>query len=465
MRLFGFEITRTSKTKAVGQLARVDESRGGWWPVIREPYTMAWQAGQETSADTVLAYGALYACVTLIATDIAKCRLMLVAQDDQGIWSETYSASFSPVLRRPNHYQNRIQFYTWWLMSKLLHGNTYVLKQRDGRGIVTALYVLNPEYVAPLVAPDGSVFYELRRDLSALALAGYQDGFPAVPAREIIHDTYNPLFHPLIGVTPIYACGLAAYQGLKIQNNSAKFFAQGSQPGGVLTAPGTIAQATADRLKAYWETNFSGDNVGKVAVLGDGLKYEAMTVKAVDAQLIDQLKWTGENVCTAYHVPPYMVGVGPAPTYNNIEALNQQYYSQCLQILFESIELLLDEGLELPIEKRYGTEFDLDDLLRMDSATKMATAKEGVAGGILTPNEARARFDRRPMPGGDTPYLQQQYYSLAALNARDQREAAPATPAPAIPSARPNDDGGDEEREEHAIAEWRSKAAALGLVA
>jgi phage portal protein BeeE len=31
-----------------------------------------------------------------------------------------------------------------------------------------------------------------------------------VPASEIIHDTYITPFHPLIGLSPIYACGLSA---------------------------------------------------------------------------------------------------------------------------------------------------------------------------------------------------------------------------------------------------------------
>ena len=81
-----------------------------------------------------------------------------------------------------------------------------------------------------------------------------------------------------------------------------------------------------------------------------------------------------------------MVGVGAAPTYNNIEALNQEYYSQCLQAHIESIELLLDEGLELP--KPYGTEFDLDRLLRMDSKTKAEAARQAIQSGVL-PNEIR----------------------------------------------------------------------------
>lgn len=456
MNFLGFTITRA---KSTGQLARVDSARGGWWPIIRESTTGSWQAGTETTAETYLTYSALYSCVTLIAADISKMRLRLMEQDNDGVWSEVNRESpYWSLLRRPNHFQNRIQFVSWWIVSKLTNGNAYALKQRDGRGIPIKAYLLDPNAVSPLIAPDGSVFYEIRTS-DSMKLAGYRDQSITVPAREIFHDVMVPLWHPLVGVTPIYACGTAATQGLKIQANSTKFFANGSQPGGVLTAPGTISQEAADRAKTFWETEFSGDNVGKVAVLGDGLHYEAMTVKAVDAQLIEQLRWTGETVCSAYHVPAYMVGVGQLPNYNNIEAQNQQYYSQCLQALIESFELVLDEGLELPAG--YGTEFDLDDLLRMDSATKMKTATEGVGGGILTPNEARAAFSRKPLPGGNTVYLQQQYYSLDALNKRDTAEPAPPTPEP-VPSSTPT---AEDETEERQIAEWRTKAAALGLAA
>src|SRR5262249_11182337 len=140
---------------------------------------------------------------------------------------------------------------------------------------------------------------------------------------------------------------------------------------------------------------------------------------AVDAQLIDQLKWSAEQVCTAFHVPPYMIGVGAMPAYNNIEALVQQYFGQCLQILIESIEACLDEGLGLP--NNYETEFDLDDLLRMDTATKIRAFADGIKGGILAPNEARLKFDLKPLDGGDDVYLQQQNYSLAALAKRDAK--------------------------------------------
>jgi HK97 family phage portal protein len=261
----------------------VDRERG-WFPLIREPFTGAWQRNREINNNTVMAYNAVYSCVTLIASDISKMCLRLVEQNKTtGIWEEADAPAFSPVLRKPNRYQTRIKFIENWVVSKLTRGNTVALKQRDNRGVVVAMYILDWGRVKPLVAPDGAVYYELSRD--DLAGVGEQ---VVVPASEIIHDTMCPLFHPLCGVSPLIACGLAAMQGLSIQANATRFFENGAMPGGVLSAPGTIDDITAGRLKEHWEQNYTGSNAGRVAVLGDGLKYEKMAMTAVESQMIEQ---------------------------------------------------------------------------------------------------------------------------------------------------------------------------------
>jgi phage portal protein BeeE len=174
-------------------------------------------------------------------------------------------------------------------------------------------------------------------------------------------------------------------------------------------------------------------------VVGDGLKYEAIGVSAHDSQLIEQLKWTAEVVCSTFHVPPYKIGVGQMPPYTNVQALNVEYYGQCLQSLIESAELCLDEGLGIgegtkKDGKVYGTEFDVEGLLRMDSAAQMEVLDKGK--NILTPDEARRRLSLPPTKGGDVVYRQQQDYSLAALAKRDAQEDPFGTtkpePAPAV---------------------------------
>ena len=446
---------------ALSPLSPVD-NRGGWSPWIREPFSGAWQQGVEWTTDTVLAHHAVYTCVTLIASDIGKLRPKLVQQDADGIWTEVQSPAFSPVLRRPNRYQNHIQFKEWWITSKLVRGNTYALKERDNRGVVKALYILDPSRVKVLVAPTGDVFYQLNAD----NMSGLEEAI-TVPSSEIIHDRMNCLFHPLVGISPIYASGMAATIGLRIEKNSAHFFGSGSNPSGTLSAPDTIPTEVAKRLSETWNREFSGENSGKVAVLGNNLKFEPLRMTAVDSQMIEHLGWTAETVASTFHVPKFKIGVGQMPTYQNGEILNLTYYTDCLQSHIEQFEACLDEGLGLETKtegRQLGVELDLDGLLRMDTATQIKTLTDGIKGALFTPDEARGKIDLRPIPGGHTVYMQQQNYSLAALDARDRENPAPGTTtghvAPEPPPAEEPDVTEDEARAffERRLDRWRTAA-------
>lgn len=410
-------------------------SRGVWntlFSFIHEPFAGAWQRNLEIRQDTVLSYYAVFACISLIASDIAKMPPRLIRRDSKGVMQEVKAGDIPALYKRPNAFQNRIQFFEHWLNSKLCHGNTVALKIRNNAGKIIELRLLDWNKVTPLVADDGSVFYQINPD----NMAGIESSV-TVPAREVIHDRFNCLFHPLIGLSPIYAAGLAAMQGHHIQENSAFFFRNGGKPSGVIEVPGSLTEENAKTIKENWDSGYSGKNAGKTAILSNGAKYNPTTVSAADAQTVEQLSMTAQIICSVFHVPAYKVGVGELPTHDNIEAQDQQYYSQCLQSLIESIELLLDEAFDL--EGETGTEFDVNALLRMDSERRIKSLGEGVKNTILTPNEARRSENLPPLPGGDALYLQQQNYSLEALARRDASDdpfAKTASSPPATDDAK-----------------------------
>jgi HK97 family phage portal protein len=401
-----------------------------WTRWVQEPYAGAWQ--QNVTVDpqaSLLAFSAVFSCITGIAADVGKLRIKL-DEDVDGIWNEiTANSPWLVVLRTPNHYQNRIKFLEQWILSKLIYGNTYILKKRvDRRGIVTALYPLDPNLVTPLIADNGDVYYELRPD----TLSGLPEKV-TVPASEIIHDRGVCLFHPLVGVSPIYACGVSATMGNKIQGNSTNLFGNASRPGGVLTAPGKISDETAARLKTAFEANFSGTNVGRLAVLGDGLKFEPMILTAEASQTIEQLRWTVEDVGRCFHYPAWKMGGALPPYSSGPESLTLMYYTDCLQPHVEQVELCLDEGLELPSGQH--VELDLENLLRMDTNALYDANGKAVGAGWMSPNEARYRANLAKVTGGESPLIQQQNYSLEALAKRDAKAdpfaGTPAgTPAP-----------------------------------
>lgn len=375
-------------------------------------YHANFQTDEPLKREEITTFPAVYACVALISKDIGKLGIQL-KQKQNGVFVDTEIPSRFRVLKKPNNFQTWQQFQEYWTSSLLLRGNAYILKVRDVFGEVCRMVVLNADLVKPLIDDHGNVFYQLTNDQLA------QTESEIVPASEIIHDRINAFYHPLVGLTPITACGVAAGMGLEIQKGARTFFGNGSRPGGVLVAPGPITVEKAKAVSEQWNSGYSGSNIGKTAILGDGMQYTPLSMTATDAQMIQHLDMTARMICSAFNVPPFKIHLVDA-TKNPAES-NEIYYSDCLQSHIEARENLLDEGLDL---KKFGVEafFDLDALIRMNPTAQMATLKDGVGSGLLSPNEARQKLGYLPVVGGESPVMQQQNYSLSALAKRDARD-------------------------------------------
>ena len=157
MKILGLNISRSQKS-----LTAVPQKSG--WRRILEPFTGAWQKNIEEKRGDLLTYPTLYACISRISLDMGKLPFSLRRRDGSGIWNEIQHADYSPVLGKPNNYQTAGQFREYWSLCKNIQGNTYVLKGRNARGSVVALYILDSERTMPMVSDSGAVFYQLYID-------------------------------------------------------------------------------------------------------------------------------------------------------------------------------------------------------------------------------------------------------------------------------------------------------------
>jgi HK97 family phage portal protein len=444
MRIFGFNITREKAAKPV-----TDWRRG--WRVIHEPYTGAWQKNDELKRGDLTCYPALYACLNRITQDIGKLPFLLKRKGANGIWEVAENPAWSPVLRKPNGYQTAQQFREAWILSKLLDGNTFVLKQRDNRGVVTSLYVLDPSRVDPLVSEAGRVFYRLNYGTANNLLPESYGGEQiTVPASEIIHDRINPFHHQLLGVPPLCAAALAAGKNFKILRNSSAFFGNNASPGGLITAPAGLTEEEADAIQAAFNERYSGENSGKIAVIGADLKFTPFAFKAADSQLVEQLRYSDEQICQPFGIPPFKIGIGSIPAGMTVDQINLLYHEDALSGHIEAMENLLDEALSLPQD--WGIWLDTDPLFRMDVGKQAEVETKLVEGMIKTPNEARFRFGLEPTGGGDTLWGQKQDFPLQVLadNHPDMQTAAQHAVQAAPPSGR-DDDSDNQEQIERGI--------------
>ena len=409
-------VLTTARSRLAALLSPVSSGTGAWFPVVQEPYTGAWQNNDPLTTENALCNPSVFGTIARISEDIGKIAPpLLLERDSNGFWIETTNSAYTPVLRRPNSYQTAQQFTAVWIQSKLIHGNTDVLKDRDERGVVNALHVLDPLKVKVLVAPDGSVYYELQTN----DLAGLPNTTEpiVVPAREIIHDRYNCLYHPLMGVSPLSALAGAINQAQAIQSTSTTFFAKGGRPSGILIAPTKLDPASAKRLKED-AANFK---TGEILIAESGMKYDAISTSAADAQLIAQLGWTEEQVCKVFGMPVSILNSSKQPPYANAEASQLQYKSQCLEPLLVGMAQCLGDGLDLPLY--LALEFDDTLLIWLDTTTRVNAAKTAISAGMSV-NEVRDTYHGLgPVKGGELPVLQQQYIPIDA--AAEQARPAP----------------------------------------
>lgn len=416
---------------------------GGAGAAPRETYPGQWQSSSREGTPqrkSPLAHSAVYTCINVIASDISKLPLRVMRpREKAGTGREPHTNHpLTRLFLKPNSYQTSLQFLQHYLGSKLWTGNVYVVLFRDARGVVESMHALDPTTVTPSITEDGSVWYHVKANpLNRLKEDVY------IPARDILHDRAITLFHPLIGVSPLYAAAVSASIGNSISANSENFFQNMSRASGTLTAPGEIPSGTADRLKKEWDGNYSGLGFGKVAVLGSGLEWKPLTINASDSQLIEQLRFTVEDIGRVYRVPGFMLGETKL-TYRNSEQLARMYYQGCLSYHIEAAEQCFNQKFE--VSNGVEIEFDLSPLFRLETDLRFDTHSKALNSGIKSINEVRADEDLPPVAGGEEPRLQMQYVPLSSINAAAAAAQSGPPGAPA-PQPDPEDDGEDEDDE------------------
>ena len=415
---------------AVRRIAYRLRQSGGAGALV--PYTVNWptnwfQLGFTFPHGSAMTFPAVFAAVDRLSSDVAKIPLRQWRKRGNGRGRDEITSSAAlRVLNEPNGYQVGFDVIKSLVTSQLYRGNGYIWGPRNGRDEVMSMHVLSPDGCQPYKA-GGEVFYRT----AASPLAEIEvDQF--LPARDILHHRMTTLSDPLVGVSPLVAAAATVLGASAIQNHSAQFFRNMARPGGYLTTAGKLDPQKAMEIGKRWSDNYGAAvNAGKTAVLEQGLEYKPLTMTAVDAQLIEQMRWSVEDIARVFQIPSFMIGDATKGVYKSAEMLNAIYLSSALDAHFHAIESRLNLFFELTGTNEY-LQFDRDALFRTDLDARVGSYAKGVAGGILTPDEARAAaFNINPVEGGDQVYMQQQMVPISMLSEMHQQKLAPpAAPPP-----------------------------------
>lgn len=193
---------------------------------------------------------------------------------------------------------------------------------------------------------------------------------------------------------------------------SDRFFERGMSASGFVTMPDGVwlKKEQRDSLQESLDTFRGARNAGGVFTLEGGAKYQALTLKPEDAQMLETRSFNVEEICRWYGVPPVLIGHGDK-TSNWGTGLEQQdltFLKYSLRQWIKRAEGSAKRSLFTPGEKKtLSIEFNLEGLLRADSKTRAEFYDTMTRAGIYTRDYCRQLENLPPMGGNAAELLVQ----------------------------------------------------------
>ena len=363
----------------------------------------------------------VYACVMANARAAATCwpTHRRESTPDSGRFDRVTTSPAARIFRDANPYESWAVFLLNMVATMGFDGQAFALVVRDSRNAITALHRMPRMSCSPMVSPeDGSVYYRVGGNpfLPDLDTVDY-----IVPARDVWHLRQHCPRHPLLGESPTNAAALALGVNVALSRSQAVFFARMSRPSGVLVSDQQLNKEQITRLRENWNAQSALLAQGGVPILGNGVKWQAMSLNSEDAEVIAAARYSGEDIARVHGIPLPVVGELTHSTLTNVEQLVSLWLSTGLTSLLELLERDLNRLFGFDGIAEYA-DLDTRALLRTDFAGRVAALVKGIQGALYTPNEARAFENLPPVDEGDEVYAQAQMQPLGTPLA----SAAPA---------------------------------------
>jgi len=351
-------------------------------------------AGLGVSPQKVLGIAVVYACVNVISKSFATLPVKLFQAGADGTKKVAVKHPLHLLLsQRPNPEMTSVDFRRVMQAHLSLHNAAYAEILPNGKGEPGELWPVHPANIYPSRDKDGNLIYKFR---------GQLDGRKPAAASEII---------PLRGLSFDGICGFDPVSGLKdvfglamaLDINAAKFFANDSRPGSILSTEQTISDGAHKRLKESMEDRKGVENAHRFMILEEGLQILTGRQANRESQMDESRARQALEVCRIYNVPPHKVQILDKATFSNIEEQQIDWVADCMLPLVVTWEAALNMWLLSERDRATGHFFkmDLRGLMRGKMAERGEFYQKAVGGPWMSKNEARALEDMDPVDGGD----------------------------------------------------------------
>lgn len=372
-------------------------------------------SGEVVNYDRAMQLDAVWACVNLIANAVKT--LPCNVYDGSGVNVNDESPLYELLHDMPNLDDTATDFWGMCAVCLCLDGNFFAEKKMSGTRLV-GLMPLHPLAVDVKRDDRNNRYYEVTERVSA---NGKKGGKRRINEDRMLHVRGIVLPGCDRGLSPIEFARNTVGNALAGEKSSGRVYKKGLISTVFLASDQILKPEQRKQIGETLGAFTGADNAGGIAVLEAGLTPHAISINPKDAQLLEARQYSVEQICRIFGVPPVMIGHaanGTTTWGSGIEQLILQFTKTCLTPMLRQIEsAIFRDLLDAKTRKTTVVKFNMEGLLRGDSAARAEFLSKMVTNGIYTPDEARAYENKAPVDGGGQAIVNGTMTPLATLGA------------------------------------------------
>jgi HK97 family phage portal protein len=358
------------------------------------------RTGISITADAALSYSAFWAAVRILAESLAVLPVSVVRREGENRVTATDHPVHRIVHWMANPWTTAYRWRETAMVHRLVWGNSYSLKIRDGRGDVAAVVLLDPQRMTVEGAPPEHVY---RYTLASGETRTWR-------ATDIVHLRG-------IGGDELSGWSILRYAretiglGLATEEHGSRYFGQGAIVPFVLSTPDRLSAEAVERLREQIKNERSGLGAAwEPWILEEGLTPKELSMPHEDAQWLQTRRFQVDEIARWFRLPPHMLADLERATYTNIETQGLEFVKYSLLPWITRDEQ--DLGLQL-----LGTDWEgaggahylktnVAALERADIKTRYEAYATGIQNGFLSGDDIAALEDWERWPGGSQRFRQ-----------------------------------------------------------
>ncbi len=337
---------------------------------------------------------AVHGCIQAISTAISALPVYLYRVDKDGNREEVQGGAFRRLLSGTvNSAQTWPEFIEQLIAEMLIRGNGLAEIVSDHGGEVQALRVIPWAWVTVSLLDGRRLVYDVTEQYG---IEGGQAPRRRLLSSDVVHIK-DRSDNGLVGVSRLARARQVIESAMSVERFSHASFQNFGRPSGVLMIDRMLNDKQRKELREQWEKTFGGPyNAGKTAVISGEMKYLDFSGHSPqDRELLDSRKWSTEEICRIFQVPPMLIQDFSRSTFTNSETAGRWFAQFGLLPIVRKLEAGFNAALWPSGD--YQLDIDMSGFDRSDPQTRWENHERAVKNGILSVDEVREIEGYGPM--------------------------------------------------------------------